>query len=230
MMLSTIPKKRSLEPVRLSASIYQCMKSEILTGAIKPGESLLELQLAKRFDCSQSPVREACLHLSNEGLLKASPYKGYTVTEITIKEIKELYQLRLIIECAVVEMAAQNASAFPDVLAEMEHTVEVHRRGFDSTTLVEFIDAEVCFHVAIARMSDNGRLLKIVMESFGHFQRFYYKILPLQGARSYDEVSTAEHAEILDQIRKQNCSGVRNLMHDHIIRGREHALELYFGS
>jgi len=229
MMLSSRIAKKRPEPVRLSASIYQRMKSEILTGAIKPGEALLELQLARKFDCSQSPVREACLHLSNEGLLKASPYKGYTVTEITMKELKELYQLRLIVECAVVEMAAQNASAFPEVLAEMEHTVEVHRRGFDSTTLVGFIDAEVGFHVAIAKMSDNGHLLKIVTESFGHFQRFYYKILPLQGARSYDEVSTAEHAEILDEIRQQKCSRVRNLMHDHIIRGREHALELYFG-
>src|SRR5258706_16309581 len=109
-------KKANQEPVRLSVSIYQSLKNEILRGAIRPGESLLELQLAKRFDCSQSPVREACLHLYNEGLLKASPYKGYTVTEITMKEIKELYQLRLIVECAAVEMAAQNTSAFPEAL------------------------------------------------------------------------------------------------------------------
>ncbi len=206
--------------------IYERLKKDIITGAIQRGESLTETQLAHRFGCSQAPVREACIALLYEGFLTTTPYKGFAVREITLNEIKDLYEMRLLVECAAAEAAAGANGASPSVIEEIEHHIQIQQEG--PGDLWKFLSAEVGFHLAIAKASDNDLLQKFVTLAWGRFQQFYYKTVPLrQGRVELDTVN--EHLGILKAIRERDPEKAKTLMYQHILLGRETALKLYFG-
>src|SRR5581483_9332568 len=145
--------RKGNESVKRSQMIYERLKKDIITGAIQRGESLTETQLAHRFGCSQAPVREACIALLYEGFLTTTPYKGFAVREITLNEIKDLYEMRLLVECAAAEAAAGANGASPSVIEEIEHHIQIQQEG--PGDLWKFLSAEVGFHLAIAKASDN---------------------------------------------------------------------------
>src|SRR5258707_255764 len=106
------PEREKQKGIRSYHMIYQTLKREIMLGSIEPGEALPEVILGTRFGASRAPVREALIHLHKDGFLNASDYRGFTVPEFSAQELKELFQVRLLIEPAAAEMAAQN----PDLL------------------------------------------------------------------------------------------------------------------
>ena len=90
--------------------VYQALKRDIITVRHKPGESLTEQQLAALYGTSRVPVREACSRLDQEGLLEGRPYRGYSVTQISLKEIGDCFDLRLGLETRALELAARRAT------------------------------------------------------------------------------------------------------------------------
>ncbi len=94
----------------LADKIFDLLKREIVTGGLKPGEALKEVAMAKRFNASRTPVREASNRLSNAGLLVPVANKGYTVAPMTIKDILDVYDLRIMVEPLCAEYAARNLS------------------------------------------------------------------------------------------------------------------------
>ena len=214
------------EAVKRSQLIYENLKKDIILGAIERGESLTESQLASRFGCSQAPVREACIALMHEGFLTAIPYKGFTVSDLSMKEIKDLYEVRLLVETAAAEAAAGPNGATPSMIAEIESHIRVMQEG--TSDLWRYLNGEVGFHLAIAKTSENELLQKFVKLTLGRFQQFYCKTLRM---RQTDDASAAvkEHLAILEAVREHAPEKARTLMHEHILMGRETALKLYFG-
>lgn len=215
------------ESVKRSQVIYDDLRKDIITGLVQPGESLIETVIAARFECSQAPVREACIALSYEGFLNATPYKGFTVREITMKEIKDLYEMRLLVECAAAEDAASGPGPSAAMNAELEGHIRVQQEGLDPDNLWRFLNAEVGFHVSVAKASGNELLQRFVTLTWSRFQQFYYKTLSLR-QRQMDLDTVNEHAAIHDAIRERDTERAKRLMYEHVLLGRETALKLYF--
>ena len=93
----------NLRRVSAKSSIYQVVCSWIITGVLKPGEKIVDSELAKRFNVSRTPVREAILELSAMGLLEERPYAGCIVRRMTADDIADIYNVRAHID----EYAAQ---------------------------------------------------------------------------------------------------------------------------
>ncbi len=81
------------------------MREDILSGALPPGMRLRQEKLAERFGTSRIPVREALRALEYEGLVRSSPYRGFTVTELDADDIEEVYDLRIVLEAHAVRLA-----------------------------------------------------------------------------------------------------------------------------
>src|SRR2546422_5233580 len=123
----------------LSQKIYEAMLRAVVVGEIPPGEVLAEAVLAERFRTSRTPIREACISLQNEGLLRGTPRKGFIVTEITPSEVRDLYQARLMVEPAAAELAAGN-----DLRPELfKHWNEMHDR------MEELVSGELTFDILL---------------------------------------------------------------------------------
>ena len=112
------------EVARQSATgrVYAALKREILTCEIAPGTSLFEGQLAERLQVSKTPIRDALGMLVHEGFVQVQPRQGYRVSDITLGDVQEVFQMRMLLEPAAAELAAERANA--DQLKRLQELAE----------------------------------------------------------------------------------------------------------
>ena len=82
----------------LADRIYDQLKADIITCKYQPGASLIEIEMANKFNVSRTPIREVCNRLLKEDLLQSIPYKGYIVSPVNLQDLHELYQIRPILD------------------------------------------------------------------------------------------------------------------------------------
>ena len=97
----------------LAEQAYIRLRHEILTCILSPGQVVSERELARRYEVSKTPIREALTQVCHDGLMQRLPGRGYMVAPITTKDIRELFDLRLILEVAAAEQAARHPSPAP---------------------------------------------------------------------------------------------------------------------
>ena len=149
-----------LRPQRgtLSESVYQAVRSDILSCALMPGTVLSESQVAAALHVGRTPVREALARLVRENLLVVTPRSGYSVRPINVKEVEDLFGLRMIVEPASVEMAAQAITT--ELARELSHGHVHPSAEIGSERINAQLNTE--FHVALAAASGNARVAGVV--------------------------------------------------------------------
>ena len=156
--------------------VYESMMRRIVIGEFVQGEVLTDLGLADQFNSSRTPIREACIHLAKEGFLRVIPGRGYMVTEISLDDVRELYQLRLMLEPSAAELAAR-ASLREDFFLTSSKLLVTFEKDYAKRTYEDFLEygnAEYSFHCGIAKASGNKRLAKIMAELMNQYRRFHY--------------------------------------------------------
>jgi DNA-binding GntR family transcriptional regulator len=210
----------------LRDEIYDRIKQAILACDMPPGFGIREQTLAKHFGVSKSPVRDALHRLQSEGLVEVKPRKGYHVTTVSLEDALELYEMRLILECACVERAARAASHSDlSLLAR-------YKRGPKTDAQREWITYNREFHIAIAGMCGNQRLASAARDVVSAFDRLTSASLTqLEGAtgRSFAtfEAMDREHSEIIEALRKRDANRAVQLMQLHIETSRNRYLRSY---
>lgn len=137
------------------------LRNEILSGALVPGERLIEEQLTRRFGTSRAPLREALRLLGQQGLVEHLPRRGVRVTELSPRDVDELFGLREVLE----RFAVQIAPPAPDplALAELANRLDAMRRAAATGAALERADAHRQFHIALVAMAGH-RHLQLVYE------------------------------------------------------------------
>ncbi len=210
----------------LRDDIYDRLKQSVLTCEIAPGAEMREQELAEHFGVSKSPVRDALHRLHMEGLIEVLPRKGYRVKTISLEEALELYEMRIILECACAERAAR-ASSKADLDA-----LDIYRRGPDTHSQREWIDYNREFHIAIATICGNNRLLsatKAVIVSFDRLTSASVSQLQnttTKGLAVFDEMDR-EHGEIIDALQARDAQTAVSMMQLHVQKSRTRFLESY---
>ena len=216
-------------PKGATKKVYETMLRRIIIGEIAPGEVLTEVDLANQFKTSRTPIREACIHLLKEGLLRSAPRRGYIVTELALNDIRELYQLRLMLEPPAAQLAAE-AKLGRDFFSRCSSLIDHYKRiAKEERTYERFLElgkAEYGLHHEIAKASGNEKLAKIMAELMNQFRRFHYA-----GFRSIMvfEATVQEHEAILEAIRLHDGNQARELMHEHVQKGAQRAFQLALG-
>ncbi len=94
----------------LTEKAYQCIKEGIVRGEIEEGVFLSEKQIMKRYQIGRTPFREACNRLHHEQLLEVVPRRGYLVPQMSLQEVRDLFEVRVLVEGAIAELAAVRAT------------------------------------------------------------------------------------------------------------------------
>lgn len=200
--------------------VYAALKHRILTCKLLPGERLIEKDLCSEMHLSRTPLREALNRLGLEGLITLEPYKGYEVAPLTLEDIRNLSELRAIVESESAGLAAQRATpAEIDSLAEM---AALHYTPGDRATYETYLRDNSAFHLSLARCSHNNRLENIVASVIDQIQRPLY--LGLDVGLDTDE-ATQEHMLIVDAVRHHDSRRARRLMRDQIARAEQRMIE-----
>src|SRR6516164_36787 len=120
----------------LTEKAYACIKEGIVRGEIEEGVFLSEKDIMKRYGIGRTPFREACNRLHHEHLLEVVPRRGYLVPEMSLQEVRDLFELRILVEGAIAGLAATRANVRE--IEELTHLAEqsssFSRQGDDNRT------------------------------------------------------------------------------------------------
>ena len=138
--------------------VKQVLLKRILDGTYKPGDRLIELQLARELDTSQAPVREALRELEVMRLVESQTYRGTRVREISQRELQESYQVRGELEALAARLAAPKFYANPEPL---QATLAALEAAAASEDFEQFTRCNTEFHRLIVETSGNSVLLRV---------------------------------------------------------------------
>jgi DNA-binding GntR family transcriptional regulator len=212
---STADKATSL-PRKVSASsqgevAYATLRRRIIRCELEPGARITEAQLASETGIGKTPVREALTRLVQEGLVRSMPGHGYEVTPITLGDVQDLFNFRLIIEPAAAQLAAGHVSATD--LRRLDELCTARYSIVDKESESQYLQANYLFHTTIAEASGNRRLAEAVRRALEESERLLHLSNVLRN-RS-DEVAH-EHRDLVDALIAGDGEAARKLTLVHI--------------
>lgn len=152
--------KENLSPLlreSTSARLRTLILQRIIDGHYPPGHRLKELQLAREFNTSQAPVREALRELEATGVIESEPHRGSRVRTVSERELSEAYQVRAVLEQRAGELAAGQFSGRETLL---QHQADKVRRAYEKGNVEEYTRHDLAFHRMIVEAAGNQVLLE----------------------------------------------------------------------
>jgi DNA-binding GntR family transcriptional regulator len=200
-------------PVPLRQSVYEALVELVVGGGLKPGQHLVESELARQLGVSRQPVREALHRLEAEGWIDLRPSQGAFVHVPTDKEVDQLLDVRELLEGATARLAARAATS--EAVAALRETWQQGVDAVESGDVARTVAANNDFHAAVAGVAGNTVLAQL-SEIVGRRVRWYYRqVAPTRGHESW-----AEHAELLAAIEAGDEDLAAALARTHTERTR----------
>ena len=214
---------RNLRSPNLSTDVFSVLKERIIRWEYAPGHRFTEEGLCEEFGVSRSPVREALRMLVENKLVDKAPHKGYSVKQLDMQEIHELYDVRMALETFVIERLTQ--SDYPESEWKELYRTWQNLRKAEIADSPDFARMDEDFHERLAIWTDNRALLQQIrsIDERLHFIRMT-DITTSQRLRETCE----QHLRILDCIKEKDIDCARQALQNNIEDGRhnvEHAIK-----
>jgi DNA-binding GntR family transcriptional regulator len=204
----------------LAEQAYDQLRQEILTCTLLPGQVISERELAGKYKVSKTPMREAFTQACHNGLLQRLPGRGYMVTPITIRDIQDLFDLRLILEVAAAERAARDI--FLVDLALLKELSAISYDLDDPQSQTAFLKTNRNFHLALAKAAGNRRMEGMLEDLLNEMERLFYLGLRL---RDSGKEMKHEHQEVVAALENGDIAKVREAIAHQILNSRNRILE-----
>lgn len=191
--------------------VFNILRQAILRGELKPGERLMEIQLANKLGVSRTPVREAIRKLELEGLVLMIPRKGAEVAEITEKSLRDVLEVRKALEELAVRLTCDKITE--EGIARLREAAEDFQRILACNDVTEIAQADVRFHDIIYMATDNQRLIQL-LNNLGE-QMYRYRVEYLKKEEVYPKLME-EHEEIIQCIMRKEKEKAAAVICRHI--------------
>ena len=179
--------------------VFNTLRQAILRGELKPGERLMEIQLANKLGVSRTPIREAIRKLELEGLVLMIPRRGAEVAEITEKSLRDVLEVRRSLEALSVQLACERITA--DQIEELKVAAKEFEKELKSGDVTAYAEADVKFHDIIYYATDNQRLISLLYNL--REQMYRYRVEYLKRSEVH-ETLLAEHQYIIEMLEERN--------------------------
>jgi len=196
--------------------VYEELKMQILTGKIVPGVRMMEEELAKDMGVSRTPIREAIRKLEKEGLVTIEPRRGAYVSEMSVKDMLDILEVRQNMEGLAAYFAATRMNR--KQLNALKLASESYNRAVIENSTADMIQHDTEFHRIIVDSCNNKILVQMVAQLQELVLRFRY--LYYDDFRRAENMP-AEHQKILDAIREGRAEDARMAANIHIDRLKE---------
>ncbi len=209
----------------LGVKVYQVLKQRIISGLIPAGAQIRINALAAELQVSSTPVRDAVSQLESEGLVEVRPRSGVYVTLISDEDVKEIYQIRLLIEPEVARSTAAHVSASwlrraEEIVMQLA-SIDAQKLYTDYASFQQSIDLDIEFHLHIISAMENRRLMAFYRNLNAHW-RLARVLYFMSDERAVGIL--AEHELILKAFLQGNGELAGDVLRDHL----RHARELHF--
>lgn len=209
----------------LAESAYHTIKRDIIRCILEPGANVTEAQLDARFKVGRAAVRTALKWLQQERLVHAVARKGYVIAPITIKSVRDIFGLRLLLEPPAARMAAGRVDG--DQLKRLDELCQSGYRPEDKESAASFLRANTEFHVTIARASGNDRLAEIIAGLLDESERLFHLGLTM---RDRNAEMYMEHRDLVDALISDDADRAERVAIEQIKNGQRMVIEALIAS
>ena len=208
---------RRLLPIRLDSYkplrevVSETLREAIVSGVLKPGERLMEIQLAEELGVSRTPVREAIRKLELEGFVIMIPRRGTYVADLSIKDINEVFEIRTALDVLAAGLAAERIT--DEELELMERILVQIGEYVDKNELEPIVELDSQFHDILYRACRNDRLVGIINNLREQFTRFRTISMAFPGRI---QNTLEEHSRLVEAIASRNVDLAQQLAREHM--------------
>lgn len=207
----------------VAGRIYAAIKEQIMDGRFAPGSRITEQNIAAQFNTSRTPVREAMRQLVADGFALFKPNSGTVVRQWTPEEVRQVFDMRVLIESEIAGHAARNVT--DEEIAELVSLQDqIESRGVDTsaenTLRIGPINRE--FHRVIAQASHHERLVSMLANTIAIpiVQRTFMRYCAERLARSF-----SHHRELIEALAARDSAWATSVMSSHIHSAKQTLLE-----
>ena len=201
---------------------YMGIRQMLFYNEITPGQKIKYQDLADRLDVSITPVNHALKWLEFKGIVRHEPNRGYYVNEVSLQEIREIYETRLVLEVAGLPQTVANLDE--DGINQLQASLDAFEDKVKQSDYYGRLMTDMKFHFTLASLSQCRIQLKMLEELFDLLFLKYSRNLVLT---SIMETSLGEHKEIFEGLMTRNLPEVQKLLSNHLLRVKDHILEKF---
>ena len=203
---------------------YEWIRDAIESGEIEMGAPLPENQLAREIGVSRTPIREALRSLEQDGYVKIIPQKGAFVSEISLEDLKEIYDIRKLLE-PFAALSAVNRIPEEEI-DEMEKGWKALKKAAlaGEVDLTRVSEMDLLLHLTITKYATNKRIGAIITTYHAQIKRF--QKLSAQSLANIHE-TIGQHVEILEKLRERDARGLSSLLYEHIAKSESNIMKDY---
>ncbi|HHY06798.1 MAG TPA: GntR family transcriptional regulator [Clostridia bacterium] len=201
--------------------VFETLREAIIKGVLKPGERLMENQLAENMGVSRTPVREAIRKLELEGFVNVISRKGTYVSELSYKDVHEIYEIRATLESLACGLAAERATA--SEIEEMERYLIEENDYLYHEDILLTVKTDIGLHELIYKATRNEKIMGIMSNLKEHLYRLRCTSITLPGRKKR---SLIEHQGIVDAIAAREVELAQKLGQEHIVHAEQAMLAL----
>lgn len=211
-------KLDSYQPLR--EVVFETLRDAIRKGILKPGERLMEIHLAEQLGVSRTPVREAIRKLELEGYVIMMPRRGTYVSNLSIRDINEVFEIRTSLDSLASGLAAERIT--DDELEQLQRLLVIIGEAIKEKNMEKIVEADTKFHDILYQASRNNRLVGIIFNLREQLTSFRSKSMAYPGRL---EETLEEHRRIVDTIAQGDAEAAQKASEYHMERS-EHTLLL----
>jgi len=216
-----MPKLQPInQPESLAKIAYDVLRESILTNKLKRDELYTEMSLAKDLGISRTPVREALLELSSQGLVTFLPRKGVMLNRYTKQDVDEIFELRKAIELAAIEKVARSFQSHD--FGKIEKILQNQRKAAKKKDYFAYIQADRVFHTTFSEMIANRRFVAVMENIRDMIHLMGIKALVIENRA---EEVIAEHEKVLEAVRTGKPLEAREALSHHLDQSKQAVVE-----
>ena len=217
-----MPEESLILHQTIQESVADYIRAKIMSREYKPGERLMQDELAEQLGVSRTPIREALQKLAGEGFIVLSPHRGASVANFSADELVEIYSIRIGLESYAAYLAAQRITegelqALADHLRKMDRAKEEADRS-------HLIQLNREFHASIYAAAKQQRLYDLIENHLDLAERYRRMFHSLENRAEH---TVDEHQQLLEALRKHDADGAGTLTRVHLEQTRAALLQAF---
>ncbi|MBS7526198.1 GntR family transcriptional regulator [Fusibacter paucivorans] len=202
------------QPASLLDYALDEIRSRIQNGTYPPGHKLVTQEISDSLGISRTPVVQAINRLIAEGMAESAPRRGTFVAQLSPKKIKNILEIRYMIEMFTIKLAIKNLDYFPDTLTKMRALAEEFP-SIGETEYARASEIDSKFHTLFVMLANNEQLTKMYQSNWSVGATYYMYSLVKAPMTRHQKISN-DHLKLVELLAERDENGIRKLLENHM--------------